>query len=243
MLEIQTPLIGKTYLVISIIVSAMLLGPFTSRKIASVLPGRKKKQGDIMDTHTVMKQAALSTAIYLLAIIAVIIAVMVGVFMFYLVAKDVTLSETFYKTLETFNTYFWMNGQLTFAYSPIILSSIVLLFVVLSYAWGNSDFVDNIAFAKVNNDFMINKKKDQANQNITQTYWFRKHYMLLIFIASLFIYTIIFVPIWSTDKALYVKCVSLLLLILISSMAALHKWWLMFIVYLFIAVGYVTSPQ
>lgn len=242
MLDIQTPLIGKTYLVIGIIFSAMLMGPFTSRKIASVLPRRKKQQGELSDRNTIVKQAALSTAIYFITVIAMIFVVMTGVFMFYLVAKDVTLTETLTKTFETFNKYFWMNGQLTFAYTPIILSSIVLLFVVLTYAWNNSDFVDNIAFAKVNNNFMANKKRNEANQNMSQYDWFRKHYTLLIFIASLFIYTIIFVPIWNTDKGLYIKCVGLILLILISGMATLRKWWLMFIVYLIIAVGYATSP-
>jgi hypothetical protein len=242
MLDIQTPFIGKTYLVIGVIFSAMLLGPFTSRKIASALPGRNKQQtsSELDTASNIAKQAMLSTAIYLFTMFLMVVVVMVSIFMFYLVAKDVTLGETFTKTFETLNKYLWMDGQLTFAYIPIILSSIVLLIVFMSYAWSNSDFVSNIEFASVNNGFMTSKKK--SNQNISRYDWFRKHYILLIFIASLFIYTIIFVPLWNMDKVLYVKCMTLILMILVSSMATLRKWWVMFIVYTLIAIGYVSSP-
>lgn len=242
MLDIQTPVIGKTYLVIGVIFSAMLLGPFTSRKISSVIPRRKKQQStlDINTPNDVVKQAMLSTAIYLLTLFIMVLVVMTSIFMFYLVAKDVTLGETFTKTLETLNKYLWMDGQLLFAYSPVVAASIVLLFVVMSYAWSNSDFVSNIEFANVNNGFMTNKKKN--NENISKTDWFRKHYVLLIFIASLFIYTIIFVPLWDIDKALYLKCVMLILMILVSSMATLRIWWGIFIVYFLVAIGYISSP-
>jgi hypothetical protein len=245
MLDIQTPFIGKTYLVIGVIFSAMLLGPFTSRKIASVLPGRKKQQtsSELNTSSSVVKQAMLATAIYLFTMFLMVLVVMVSIFMFYLVAKDVTLGETVTKTFETLNKYLWMDGQLTFAYIPILFSSIVLLIVFMSYAWSNSDFVSNIEFASVNNGFMTSKKKSDKvlNQNMSRYDWFRKHYILLIFIASLFIYTIIFVPLWNMDKVLYVKCVTLILMILVSSMAALRKWWVMFIVYTLIAIGYVSS--
>lgn len=243
MFDIQTPFIGKTYLVIGLIFSAMLLGPFTSRKIASILPGRKKQQeSSVLNTpKTIVKQALLSTAIYFSTLFAMIIAVMMAIFMFYLVSKDVTLGDTFAKTFETLNKYLWMNGQLMFAYVPFIVSSIVLLLVVISYAWSNDDFVSNVEFASVSNGFMVNKKK--TDQNISKYDLFRKHYILLIFIVSLFIFTILYVPLWNIDKVIYVKCVTLVLMILVSSMATLRKWWILFIVYTLIAIGYISSPS
>lgn len=244
LLDIQPDIIGKTYLVVGIIFSAMLLGPFASRKFASILPKNKKKQTStsLTEAPTIIRQAVISTAIYYVTILLMVVIIIICIFMFYLVAKDVTLGDTFTKTLETLNKYFWMNGSLLFAYSPVVLSSLVLLTVFASYVMTNQDFLTNIEFASVTNDFSVVKKKNVSKkQDLTTIEWFRKYYILLIFIATLFIYTIIFVPLWNINKVLYMKCTLLILMILIGSMATLHKWWMMFASYALIIAGYFLS--
>lgn len=243
-LDIQPALLGKTYLVVGIIFSAMLLGPFASRKFASILPKNKKKQTptSLTEAPTAIRQVLISTAVYFITVILIVLIIIVGIFMFYLVAKDVTLGDTFSKTLETLNKYFWMNGNLAFAYIPVVLSSVVLFTVFVTYVMTNQEFLTNIEFAGVTNDFLITKKKNVGkNKNLTTNEWFRKYYILLIFIATLFIYTIIFVPLWNIDKVLYIKCTLLILMILIGSMATLRKWWMMFATYVFIVAGYFLS--
>jgi len=245
MLDIQDTIIGRTYFIIGIFFSALMLGPFIIRKINSVLPKRRKQPkqgGELNNPKALIKHAMLNTLVYIVTICVMLILVLTSVFMYYLVAKDVTLGETFTKSIETFNKYLWMNGNMIFAYSPVILASVVLFIVISVYAMTNEDFVSNIEFAQIDSNFMANKKKRNiSNKKMIGIDWFRKHYILLIFIASLFIYTIIFVPIWNVDKALYVRSIGLLLLILISSVASLTRWWVMFIVYALIIVGSFTS--
>lgn len=245
MTDIQTSVIGKTYLVIGVIYSAMLLGPFAMRKIGVLLPKSKSKstlQSRLNRPATIITQALISTSVYFITILIILVFSVCGIFGRYLFAKDVTITEMFPKTLATFNKYFWMNGSMAYAYSPVFLSSIVMLIVFVFYVIANKDFVANIEFANIDNGFLQNGKKSTSrNNSITNVEWFRRHYALLVFIAILFMYAIIFLPLWIANKVLYLKCVAIILLVLVGSVASLYAWWVMFFVYILLVIGFVTS--
>lgn len=255
MLDIQTTIISRTFLVIGIFYTTMLLAPFLFRKISNLFSKKKSNKDNknyLTQSKNIIKEAIISTFVYLLVFIISILIIFSGFFIYCTFRYDDPMASA--KILM--NQNFWMNGVMIFAYTPLMMSMVIVFIVLLFYTLLIDDFKNNIAFADINNNFLVkNKKKKQTYEdleyedtisqqrksnknNITQLDWFRKHYFILIFIASLFIYTIVFVPVWGTDKLVYIKTITIILMILISSLASLWKWWVIFIAYIVIVGGY-----
>jgi hypothetical protein len=272
MLDIQASIIAKTFLVIGIFYTSMLLAPFLLRIIRKIFPknNRKKKNIDtesevyLRDPKNIVKESVISTLVFFAVILIIFLIIFTGIVLYASIFRnDVNgLIEAFNLTQAIINQQFWMDGIMIFAYTPVILSALIVFVVITIYSLSMDDFRNNIAFVNVDNGFLKNKKSNKQNislndedeifnsknnknnkMNITQKDWFRKNYIILIFIASLFIYTIIFVPLWTVEKMAYIKSVLFILLILISSLATLHKWWVMFIAYVIIIAGYFLSKQ
>jgi hypothetical protein len=274
MLDIQASIIGKTFLVIGVFYTSMLLAPFLLRKIRKIIPRNNRKKKDketdtesevyLRETKNIVKESAISTLVFFAVISITFLIIFTGIFLYSNIFRnDVNgFTEAFNVTKAIINQQFWMDGIMIFAYTPVILSALIVFVVITIYSLSMDDFRNNIAFVNVDNDFvkkkktnkqnislddedeLFNSKKNKNNKmNITQKDWFRKNYIILIFIASLFIYTIIFVPLWTVEKMAYIKSVLLILLILISSLATLHKWWVMFIAYFILITGYFLSKQ
>jgi hypothetical protein len=263
MLDIQTIIISRTILVIGIFYTTMLLAPFLFRKISKLFAKRKskKKAKDYLNQpKNIIKEAAISTAIYLVVFIISILIVFTGLFLYCTFTDDDPLTSA--KALM--NQNFWMNGIMIFAYTPLLISVVVVFIVISFYSLLIDDFKNNIAFVDIDNDFFnkkqkkaqtlssteeleyddaISERKSNNKKPITQLDWFRKNYIILLFIASLFIYTIIFVPIWGIEKAAYIKTVVIILMILICSLASFKKWWVMFITYAVILGGFFITKQ
>jgi hypothetical protein len=266
MLDIQTTTTGKTYLVIAVIYTAMIFSPVIIQKLQDLMPSDKLKNiddnNDLNKPRDIIQASFLNTLIYITSILITLIIIIIFIFFYFLVAKDITVEQTFAQTINTFNEQFWMNGNMMFAYIPILLSSIVIFVVITIYTLSDKDFANNIAFATIENKSIVHKKisnesdlfdhddvddmtisanSKNSSSNLTDKDWFRKYYVLLIFIASLFLYTIIFVPLWNINKLMYVKCIFMILFVLVCSMATMQKWWIIFIVYAIVSVGYFTS--
>lgn len=259
MLDIQTTVISRTFLVIGIFYTTMLLAPFLFRKVSKLFKSKKSKKNDknyLTQTKNIIKESAISTAIYLSVFIISIVILFTCLFLYCSFKYD---DDPFTKAKALMNQNFWMNGIMVFAYTPLAISIIVVFIVMIFYTLLIDNFKNNIAFAEIDNGFLTKRKRRQQTAqsyddiefednllqskstkkiNITQLDWFRKNYIILLFIASLFIYTIIFVPVWGLEKIVYVKTITIILMILISSIASLWKWWIMFIAYAVIIGGY-----
>ena len=258
MLDIQTTIISRTFLVIGIFYTTMLLAPFLFRKISKLFKKKNAKKDNknyLTRTKNIIKESAISTVIYLCVFVISILLIFSALFVYCTFKYDDPMSQA--KSLM--NQNFWMNGIMVFAYTPLVMSMLIIFVVIVFYTLLIDDFRSNIAFSEMDNDFLSKKKKKQLSQQsyediefedtispnrkndknaISQLDWFRKNYIILIFVASLFIYTIIFVPVWGIEKLVYVKTVTIILMILISSLASLWKWWVMFIAYAIIVGGY-----
>lgn len=259
MLDIQTIIISRTILVIGLFYTTMLLAPFLFRKVRKLFTKKKSNKNDkdyLKQPKNIIKEAAISTVIYLVVFIVSILILFTGLFMYCTFRDD----EPFAMAKALMNQNFWMNGIMVFAYTPLVIAIVVVFLVTTFYSLFIDDFKNNIAFVQIDNGFMSKKKKksqetssiddieyDDAistrtsnnNKNIiTQLDWFRKNYIILLFIASLFIYTIIFVPIWGIEKMAYIKTIVIILMILICSLASFKKWWVMFITYAVILGGF-----
>lgn len=262
MLDIQTIIISRTILVIGIFYTTMLLAPFLYRKVSKLFVKRTSKTNDkdyLNQSKNIIKEAIVSTVVYLFVFVISILIIFTGLFVYCTFQDD----DPFAKAKALMNQNFWMNGIMVFAYTPLVISIIVVFIVITFYSLLIDDFKNNIAFVDIDNDFLSKRKKRQAlstledieyddlvvdrNKNkkttITQVDWFRKHYMILLFIASLFIYTIIFVPVWGIEKLTYIKTIVIILIILICSLATFKKWWVMFITYAVILGGYFITKQ
>lgn len=258
MLDIQTVIISRTILVIGIYYTTMLLAPFLFRKVSKLFNKKKSKNNDkdyLKQPRNIIKEAAISTAIYLIVFIISILIIFTGLFIYCTFRDD----EPFVTAKAIMNQNFWMNGIMVFAYTPLVISIVVVFLVITFYSLLIDDFKNNIAFVDIDNGFLskrrkktqtmqsiedieyddtISIKKTNDKNTITQLHWFRKNYIILIFIASLFIYTIIFVPVWSIEKIVYIKTIVIILMILICSLASFKKWWIMFITYAVIIGGF-----
>lgn len=237
----------------------MLLAPFLFRKASKIIKSKTSNKNDknyLTQTKNIIKESVISTFIYLFVFLISILITFTGLFLYSTFKYDdspITMAKAL------MNQNFWMNGTMVFAYTPLIISIIVVFVVIIFYSLLIDDFKNNIAFVDIDNGFLSKKRKKQQSQtsyedieyddivlinrkdnknNITQLEWFRKNYIILLFIASLFIYTIIFVPVWGIEKLMYVKAIAIILMILISSIASLWKWWIMFIAYAIIISGY-----
>lgn len=252
MLDIQTIIISRTILVIGIFYTTMLLAPFLFRTISK---SRKYDTLYLKQTKNIIKEAAVSSVIYLIVFIISILLIFTGFFIYCIFRDDAPF--TMAKALM--NQNFWMNGMMIFSYTPLVISVLVVFVVITFYSLLIDDFKNNIAFVDIDNGFLTKKKKTTKalsfiedieyddtisikktndKNTITQLHWFRKNYIILIFIASLFIYTIIFVPVWSIEKIVYIKTIVIILMILICSLASFKKWWIMFITYAVIIGGF-----
>lgn len=263
MLDIQTIIISRTILVIGVFYTTMLLAPFLFRKVNKLFTKRKSQKNNedyLKQSKNIIKEAAISTVSYLVVFIISILIIFTGLFIYCTFRDD----EPFAMAKALMNQNFWMNGIMIFAYTPLVISILVVFLVTTFYSLFIDDFKNNIAFVDIDNGFM-NKKKKKAqslssiedieyddtisynktsNKNtITQLDWFRKNYIILLFIASLFIYTIIFVPVWGIEKIAYIKTIIIILMILICSLASFKKWWVMFITYAVILGGFFITKQ
>lgn len=263
MLDIQTVIISRTILVIGIFYTTMLLAPFLFRKISNLFRKKKSKKNAkdyLNQSKNIIKEAAISTVVYLVVFIISILIIFTGLFVYCTFRDD----EPFAMAKLLMNQNFWMNGIMIFAYTPLVISILVVFLVISFYSLLIDDFKNNIAFVDIDNDFLSKKKKktqavssfeeleyddmisDRKTNNkntITQLDWFRKNYIILLFIASLFIYTIIFVPVWGIEKMAYIKTIIIILMILICSLASFKKWWVMFITYAVILGGFFITKQ
>lgn len=262
MLDIQTIIISRTILVIGIFYTTMLLAPFLFRKISKLFTKKKSKKNDktyLQQPKNIIKEAVISTVIYLLVFLISLVIIFVGLFTYCTFKYD----EPFAMAKAMMNQNFWMNGIMVFAYTPLVIAIVVVFLVITFYSLFIDDFKNGIAFVDIDNGFLSKKrKKEQAlsledieyddtisnrqtnyKTTITQLDWFRKNYIILLFIASLFIYTIIFVPIWGIEKLAYIKTIVIILMILICSLASFKKWWIMFITYAVILGGFFITKQ
>ena len=263
MLDIQTVIISRTILVIGIYYTTMLLAPFLFRKVSKLFNKKKSKNNDkdyLKQPRNIIKEAAISTAIYLIVFIISILIIFTGLFIYCTFRDD----EPFVTAKAIMNQNFWMNGIMVFAYTPLVISIVVVFLVITFYSLLIDDFKNNIAFVDIDNGFLSKRrKKTQTMQSIedieyddtisdrkinnknviTQLDWFRKNYIILLFIASLFIYTIIFVPVWGIAKLTYIKTIVIILMILICSLASFKKWWVLFITYAVILGGFFITKQ
>jgi hypothetical protein len=263
MLDIQTTIISRTFLVIGIFYTTMLLAPFLFRKINTLFTKKKKTKDDknyLKQSKNIIKESIISTVVYLLVSLISILIIFSGLFIYCTFKYDDPMASA----RMLMNQNFWMNGIMIFAYTPIIMSMIILFVVIIFYTILIDDFKNNIAFADIDNEFLTKSKKkshslqsyedleyedtisqDKKNNknNITQLDWFRKNYIILIFVAALFIYTIVFVPVWGVEKLVYIKTITIILMILISSIASLWKWWIIFIAYSIIIGGYFVTKK
>lgn len=263
MLDIQTIIISRTILVIGIFYTTMLLAPFLFRKVNKLFTKKKSKTNDIdylNKSKNIIKEAAISTAVYLVVFIISILIIFTGLFIYCTFNDD----DPFTTAKALMNQNFWMNGIMVFAYTPLIISVLVVFLVISFYSLLVDDFKNNIAFVDIDNEFLskkrkkdlalssiedieydetISNRKANSKKKITQLDWFRKNYITLLFIASLFIYTIIFVPVWGIEKMTYIKTIIIILMILICSLASFKKWWVMFITYTVILGGFFITKQ
>jgi hypothetical protein len=264
MLDIQTIIISRTILVIGIFYTTMLLAPFLFRKVSKLFTKKKSKTNDkdyLKKPKNIIKESAISTAVYLLVFVLSILIIFTGLFLYCTFTTD---DDPFAMAKALMNQNFWMNGIMVFAYTPLVISVVVVFLVIAFYSLFIDDFKNNIAFVDIDNGFLSKKRKkdltlssiedieydDMISERttkkknaITQLDWFRKNYIILLFIASLFIYTIIFVPIWGIEKMAYVKTIVIILMILICSLASFKKWWVMFITYAVILGGFFITKQ
>lgn len=263
MLDIQTIIISRTILVIGIFYTTLLLAPFLFRKVNKLFAKRQSKTNDkkyLNQSKNIIKEAAISTIVYLFVFVISIIIIFAGLFFYCTFRYD----EPFAQAKALMNQNFWMNGIMVFAYTPLIIAILVVFLVITFYSLFIDDFKNNIAFVDIDNGFLsksrkktqilssiedieyddtISNTKKTNKSTITQLDWFRKNYMILLFIASLFIYTIIFVPIWGIEKLAYIKTIVIILMILICSLASFKKWWVMFITYVIILGGFFVTKQ
>lgn len=259
MLDIQTIIISRTILVIGVFYTTMLLAPFLFRKISKLFLKKKSqtiKKSYLNKPKNIIKESAISTLIYIVVFIISILIIFTTLFIYCIFRHD----NPFATAKALMNQSFWMNGIMVFAYTPLVISIVVVFLVVTFYSLLIDDFKNNISFVDIDNGFLSTKQKKTANLQIedieyddtiidtdirsnnepliTQVDWFRKNYITLLFIASLFIYTIIFVPIWGMEKIVYVKTIIIILMILVCSLASFQKWWVMIITYIVILVGF-----
>lgn len=237
----------------------MLLAPFLFRKMSKLFKSKTSKKNNknyLTQTKNIIKESLISTVLYLIVFLISILIIFSGLFLYCTFKYD---DDPISKAKALMNQNFWMNGIMIFTYTPLVISIIVVFIVITFYTLLIDDFKNNIAFVDVDNGFLTKKRKKQQSQttyedieyedtillkqnnnknSISQLDWFRKNYILLLFISSLFIYTIIFVPVWGIEKLVYVKTITVLLMILISSIASLWKWWIIFIAYAIIISGY-----
>lgn len=255
----QESVVGRVFLVIAVMFSALFISTWISRKVAEFLPvDRNKLLKELKTLQGQAKNMGISIGMYLIGVFVAFMFAGFVIFGYFTIAEETTLDVTFARAMASFKDKFWLQGQMMFAYTPLIVSTILVFTLFMILFASNSDALQNLKFSTLDT---VRKSKDGDDSNSgsndptfelepeetigtripSDIELFQRHVLLMIFLSAMFVYMVIFSQMWSTSKALFASYTALLCGIIVSTIATFYKRWFAVALYGLVTIGYMKS--
>lgn len=255
----QDIVIGRLFLVIGVVFSALFISTFLTRQFYtfSIVDIVKQKK-ELKEVKGIAKNMGISIAVYILGVIIAFLLVWILIFAYFVFFSETNIEETFARTSASFSNKFWLQGHMLFAYTPLLASTVLVFTLFMFLFMSNKDILTSFKFAPMevtkkqqeNDDGMeytdddmlgMEEEEDNTRPIATDVERFQRHVLLLIFLSAMFVYIIILIPLWSVDKFAFAFNMILLFAIIVCTLATYHKKKVAFILYILLAIGYLKS--
>lgn len=256
----QESVTGRLFLVIGIVISGLFMSTFLNHRFYEIaMVNVSKQNAELKTINGVVKTMSVSIATYLLGIIIAFTIAWLLIFMYFVFFIETTVSETFARSIVSFKDFFWLNGQMIFAYTPLILSILLVFTMFILMFLSNKDALKSLKFASLTDKAKKNTLQEDENRMDDDTddvptldldnalsgngissdvESFQRHVLLLIFLSAIFVYIIILVPLWSSSKLSFAVNMTLIFGIIICTLATYNTSWVAILSYLLVAIGY-----
>ena len=253
----QETLLGHIFVIIGLLFTALVSTSLMMAPISHIKASKVEKEARTIKGMT--KSMAISTATYIGNILASIFVFLLFIFLYFVFfGENMPLGDTLAKSTATLKHLLWMDGKMLTTHITLIVSFVIVFAMVILYALSDKEFVKNLRFpilpitknisylssvigggAEDEND--DNEDGENVKTTVNDVELFRSHYSLLLFLVCMFIFMVMFVPMWDISKKSFAIYMFVIFGIIVTALATFAKWWSFVFVYALLLIGYLKS--
>lgn len=252
----QETALGHIFMIIGLLFTALVSTSLMMAPISHIKASKVEKEARTIRGMT--KSMAISTATYIGNILSSIVVFLLFIFLYFVFfGENMPLGDTFTKSTTTLKYLLWMDGKMLTTYITLFVAFVIVFTMVLFYAVSDKEFVKNLRFPILpitkNISYLSgvlggdagedNEDGENVKTTVNDVELFRTHYSLLLFLVCMFIFMVMFVPVWDISKKSFAIYMFVIFGIIVTALATFAKWWSFVFVYALILIGYLKSTS